>query len=466
MFVLSWLLSGQAVTQFPAFFENSFSIIRGYDQAVGLDSADTFKTRGLLVVILAVAALLLRALAAERSAEGLSVRACQWRTITITAWLGFLIFVMWKHGFVRADTYHMGLVFGFVPLLVLSLELLPCPRSFGRLLSRLCGAGSCLVAVIALQSLFFSSFTLTLAQPFEGLRENLSALVQPAAYEDKLREPYDKARHAAQLPALREMIGRSTVDVFGQRQCYATLNDLNYHPRPVFQSYLAFNQRLMRLNEQFYLSQAAPKYVLFELLAADHKFPPLEDARALRHLLLNYEQVSAAGPFLLLESKTSVPVVSKLLREGTAQMNEKVSLPGDTNSFVWMEISLEPNWLGQIRQVLFKPAKPRLAFWPREGKRLLAKSGAPPLMLAAGFVASPLLLKTEDVREILAGKSGTRPAACSVEMDLDAIRFWKPTYRFRIYSIESGGRINKEAIPADQLRAGRQLPARSMLGPA
>src|SRR5437867_11889722 len=91
-----------------------------------------------------------------------------------------------------------------------------------------------------------------------------------------------------ELPTARNMLGASRLDVIGQDQSYGIFNHLNYRPRPVFQSYMAYNLPLMRLNEQFYLSPEAPDYVLFRLAPIDHKFPPLEDAWTLRCLLINY----------------------------------------------------------------------------------------------------------------------------------------------------------------------------------
>jgi hypothetical protein len=453
LFTLAWLSAGQSLLQLPAFFANAWSIIQGYDQVVGLDAPVTFVTRAFLVVIFALAATMIRALNADPLVDAVPFHRAQWRSVLISAWLCMFIFVVWKHGFVRADLYHMGFFFGVVPLMALSLELLPCSRPLARLCSRGLVLACCAIAVVTVQSLFSSSLKSSLAQPFAGLRENLKSLLQPSIAEHAQRELYEKARAAAQLPSLSERIGRSTVDVFGQ-QCYAIFNNMNYHARPVFQTYLAYNDRLASLNEQFYLSQNAPKYVLFRLNAADRKFPPLEDSHFLRHLLLNFSSSGAEAPFLLLESRTSDRAKLKLLRQGTAGLNERVHLPENKEGCIWLEVSIEPNWRGRLIQLFYKPGKTRIAFWAPDMKKALNRSGAPAPMLAAGFIASPLLLKTQDVRDFFDGASMIRPAAFSIELSPEFQRYWKPTFLFRIYSVEKQAQTRAQIHGRLELHTG------------
>src|SRR5258707_3116931 len=100
---------------------NALSVIHGYDQTVGMEGLEVLRSRGLLLAILAIVTVLIYSLAAF-DAQGKQTR---WRRLTLLAWLMALIFMIWKHGFVRADLYHTGFFFGFVPILVLALELLP-----------------------------------------------------------------------------------------------------------------------------------------------------------------------------------------------------------------------------------------------------------------------------------------------------------------------------------------------------
>jgi hypothetical protein len=441
--VLGWLLSGQRLSHLPAFLANAFPIIKGYDQAVGLEGPETFKWRGLLVAALAMSALIVRALTADISVYAVSLRITQWRRVSLFVWLSLFLFAVWKHGFVRADLYHMGFWFAFAPILVLTLELFPCQAGRARFCASGLGIACSFVALGTLQFLFFSSLRLSLLQPFWAFRGNVGALLQPAEYQRDMLEKYEAARQATELPKIREIIAHASVDVFGQNQCYAVFNDLNYHPRPVFQSYMAYNSSLMALNELFYLSKAAPEYVLFDLNSIDRKFQPLEDARVLRHLLLNYQAIAAEGPFLLLKSNSCSPTRLTLIREGIARTGEQISLADSGETEIWMEIDLLPTALGRLRQLLYKSPKLRLAVWSGTAKTPLVRSGAPAPMLAAGFLISPLLIHTQDFLNYYGGKA-LPPNACSIELDPGTEHFWRPTVRFRMYRVEKQAALRRE----------------------
>ena len=188
-------------------------------------------------------------------------------------------------------------------MLAFVLEALPCERRATRWWARGLALGICGLSLIALQMFCFAGWPKSLWVPFDSFGRNLAWLLNPAEYQRQMAEAIETNRREAQLPRCRELIGRASVGVFGQSQAYALHNDLNYRPHPVFQSYVACSRPLMRLNEQFYLSKAAPEYVLFQLRALDQKFPPMEDGLVLRTLLANYQPVITEGPFRPVETR-------------------------------------------------------------------------------------------------------------------------------------------------------------------
>lgn len=480
-FALGWMASGQQPSHLGSFFANALSIIRGYDQVVTLDTLDTFEWRGLTTLVLAVAAILLRALSfAAWSKRAPSPREEGWgegngilraeslqlllvRRAVLLLWLAVFFFTVWKHAFVRADLFHMGFWFGFVPILMLALELLPSAHAKARLWARCLGAASCIVALATLQSLFLPSVSASLLQPFRAMSQNVAVLFRPADFESKGSAQYEAAVQATQLPKLRQLIGGSSVDVYGEDQCYAVFNGLDYHPRPVFQSYMAYNRPLARLNEQFYLSKLAPEYVLFKLDSVDRNLPPLQDAIVLRHLLLNYKPISAEGPFLLLRSNTCSSARLTLLHEQTASPSERISLANFGDSMTWLEIELQPSLAGRLRQIFYKPSKVRLALWSEKSKTLLVRMGAPAPMLAAGLLVSPLLLNNQDVLDFYAGKT-TRPAACSIELAKGDQAFWNRRIRVRIYKSEPSSVARSGPISKGLNHSAQACEERATLG--
>jgi hypothetical protein len=439
-FVLGWMGSGQAFAHLGTFLANGLAVVRSYNGALGWEGLDLLQTIGLVLAPVVLAMIILRTLPTFGSAE--KRRAA--RRLLLSAWLSLLTFTVWKYGCVRSGREMFFL--GFIAVLALALEAVPCERRVAKRWARGLALGACGLSLITMQEFCFASWPGSLREPFRAFGRNLVWLLNPAEYQHQMGEAIEAKRHEAQLPRCRELIGRASVDVFGQCQAYALHNDLNYRPRPVFQSYVACSRPLMQLNEQFYLSPAAPDYVLFRLYALDRKFPPLEDAPVLRTLLANYQPLTTEGPFILLKSVTTGPPVASLVREGTARPSQAIDLREFADTDLWLEISLEPSLLGRLRQVLYRPPTVRLAAWREPGGKLLVRNRAPAPMLAAGFLASPLLLNNEDVLNLYANRAIKRPGAYSVELLPGEQRYWQETARYRIYRIES--RLGR-CVPAE-----------------
>jgi hypothetical protein len=301
-----------------------------------------------------------------------------------------------------------------------------------------------------------------LIQPFHVIPANVSALLKPGEFQRQMLETQKAQLAEAESPRIRKLVAHAPVDVFGQDQLYAIVNDLNYCPRPIFQSYMAYNTPLARMNEQFYFSKAGPEYVLFRLGPIDRRYGPLEDGAVLRDLLINYEPIEGENQFLLLKQKVarSIPKLT-LLREGTVRPGEPILLNESGQTDLWIQVTVKPTPLGLARQFFFKPTNMRLAMWHKSSKDGASSFRAPTPMLAAGFVASPMLANTDDTLNLYADSAVIRPYACSIELGVGNERFWEEKISYRIYKIENRlGRGARESLPRLMTYAGFQtIPA-------
>ena len=69
-------------------------------------------------------------------------------------------------------------------------------------------------------------------------------------------------------------------------------------------------------------------------------------------------------------------------------------------------------------------------------------------MLAAGFLASPLLTQTKDIQEIYANGAAKRPRALSIEILPGQAKQWRPKILCRIYKIETAFAVPGWGLPA------------------
>jgi hypothetical protein len=270
----------------------------------------------------------------------------------------------------------------------------------------------------------------------KNLAESLDTVVRPVHYLRVRTEDFRAEQRKYQLPHIRAQVADSTADVFGQCQVYAIFNEFNFWPRPVCQSYAAYNRRMMELNEEFYSSSNAPEYVLFDLRPMDNRFPPLEDAFLLRDLLLNYGPVLSEGNYLLLRQRSVQHVPLTLIHEGRARLGEKVNLPDDQKGLLWLEIEVQPSAFDRLRAFLYRPGETQLVIWKQSDNESSLKYRAPAAMLSAGFLISPLALDNQEVVNIYTGAHTLRAGAFTVEAPPGLLISGPSAFHYRLFQIE------------------------------
>jgi hypothetical protein len=448
--VLQWIFAGQDLRYLFSFLVTWPEMMRGYGQALSWEGLPLMHHTGMLLVLALLALIATRTWSAFQPAT----KFVFWLRGLAWLWVSFLTFAAWKHGYMRGDAFHVAYFLGFAPMVALALNSLwqqanQTEESLTRVslewFSNVLACGCYAASLVLLQQFSFVSFSESLRQPLRLLAYHARCLWDRADYRRRMMEQIEINRREAQLPEFRQIVGQASVDFFGQKQAYVLFNDLNYRPRPVLQSYAACTARLMQFNQDFYLSKDAPEYVMFQFWPIDRKFSPLEDARVLRHLLINYNFVAAHSDLLLLKSKSAQGPRLSLLHEGTVARGQPIDLRpyGDTN--LWMEVDLKPSWLGSLRQFFYQPPTVRIAAWADPTHNLICRQRAPSPMLSAGFIASPLLRQNQDVVDLYAGKSLKRPAAYTVDLLPAQECYWQEAIRYRIYRIEN--QLGFERVP-------------------
>jgi len=436
LFLLGWLLAAQSVFNLPIFLSLSLSVVQSYNQALGTEGQAFAADLGRMVLLLSIPAVLIRGLMSSEAFDGGSNRVQWLRRLALLCWAGLLVLGNWKHGFVRFDAGHAPLALGFVPPAMILLETIPCISRPALYSARGFAFAAAALSLFILHHVFFGDLATSLASPFRVFGMNIADVACPFRYRERMKSALAGLKQEVQLPALRSIVGTNSVDVFGQFQGDALDNGLNYYPRPSFQSYAASDRRLMALNEAFYLSPAAPDYVLYKPFVLDQKVPALEDAWVLRALLVNYVPVAAERDYNLFRRLRTEPPQLRQVSDTIIQPGERIPLPLDIASNFWLELDLQPTILGRIEQFIFKPSAVRLEAWDTN-RNLLLRRRAPPIMLEAGFLAAPLIIKTNDVLAAYDLQPRIQPAAYSLHLLPHDRPYWRSHARARVYVIDN-----------------------------
>lgn len=280
----------------------------------------------------------------------------------------FGIFIYYKQAFIRADSDHVLTFFTFVFILLI----------FTLQKDIIIGASKNKSILLNFISISFLSWFVVHTN--NGVLANINHKIrylpfhQILFWDDKIfDEEYEKSASARILPeSILNTIGNKSIDIFPWEQSFLIYNNLNYRPRPVFQSYAAYTPELDKKNAVFLKSKYSPEYLLFSNHSIDTRNPFWEETHTKLAINNNYDVIDsivcdtniikkfypAESPqrILLLRKKTKPESKLSLVKKETKSFpsNHKIKLPL-TDNLLFFRINIKPNFIGSFRGWVFQP---------------------------------------------------------------------------------------------------------------
>lgn len=150
-----------------------------------------------------------------------------------------------------------------------------------------------------------------------------------------------------------DKIGKSSVDVFPWNIHLLIENNLNYKPRPVIQSYSSYTKDLEDLNFNFYNSETAPKFVIYDYESIDNRYPLFDEPKVNYLLTKKYTVVDTILQYdrkmLLLEKKNDF---NEIKFEKQREYDIKISDFIKINENVYYEIDVNNSFQGKILSII------------------------------------------------------------------------------------------------------------------
>jgi hypothetical protein len=276
-----------------------------------------------------------------------------------------VIFLAWKHGFVRQDghiLYFFDTAAAVAPLLGITLR---------RNAAALAGVAATALALGAL--LWAQSRTLHAIPPFfEPARIVFGGayLLDPRGTATRLAAGLDAALAPDRLPRdIAARIGSATVDVWPWETAIVRAGGLHWAPLPVFQAYSAYTPLLDRLNRDALVGHGAA-YYLYRYLAVDGRFPLGEAPATTTELLCRY---AVAVPRVTTAAATGATTGNDayvlLRRDGAARCDAEpagrasapalgapIAIPpaGSPDAFVVAAFDLRPTLANKVLTALWR----------------------------------------------------------------------------------------------------------------
>lgn len=427
---LFWLLAGQKLSDLLPWITASMQITSGYSGAMGLPASPGVLAAGLATLALFTLAIL--ALAAKKGGDS----GVPFFALIIACYA----FLTWKHGFVRAYG-HVQIFFQAFPLLFATLPAVAgsTPLSRGR------------------RQLVTGAFLLSLPVCLLGAHLHQPGIITaritaaPAEFGDHLRQLGGVATGAvrrqyqafgdrqqeliapALLPTIRTIVGRESVDVLNISLWAAPANGMRYTPRPVIQGYSVYTPWLQEKNLQFFQSEAAPAYLLMDMLTIDDRFPALDDAPALLHILGNYAPAAREGHFLLLKRKSNRPVRLRLIHEQQLGFDEVMDLGRWNKEFLFADIVTTPTLAGHLAGILYQSPPVWLDL---QSGTAGSRYRFVPAMGTGHFLLSPAIANARDLADLYDNRPRGEVSSFRLSLPPWGRSLLLDTYKLRLYHLQ------------------------------
>jgi hypothetical protein len=340
--IVIFFLARVLLVELLPYFNGSLHIIKGYNDAMQ-------KLPDFFLLTLAGLSLLVFANVILRNFRNWFYN---WENLFILFFVLGGTFVFFKNGFVRADG-HTRMFFTYFP------GIFGCFYLFTENKEIKASLGKAFVSLLIISGLGI----LYLFSPFKVYRHlkevpYKAEIVRSRNFQAAQERNFQINKKKREIPGeILSEIDTHAVDIMPWEISFLYFSQLNYDPRPVIQSYSAYNSYLDKLNANSFLSEDKPEYVLFHHYhtSIDYRYGFWDEAQTKMALLKCYEPVMLAGKFLLLKKRESPLTEVELgTEERTIAWNEELLVKESDNlQFLYAEV--EYNLLGKIRRFLFQP---------------------------------------------------------------------------------------------------------------
>jgi hypothetical protein len=362
-FLALWLIAQQHVSTILAYLIGGFELTKGYTEAMAIPGPFWQVCIGLISIILLLTIGIY-----------FLIRKCKNGLLFLVLNL-VILFSAFKSGFVRHDDHILEflwvfiLFFGIALIIVMNESKNSGDRGFIHIMivvviAVIIGTLIVLTYITApwvLQSNIayqVSSHELT----FQLLSNQTYFDTMVAQQKEKIRSDYSVN------DSLVNSIGNHSVDIFPWDIALCWAYDLNWTPRPVFQSYAAYTTYLDTINSQHFIDpENSPEKVFYTYTSIDGRYPLFDEPKTFRTILNNFSYAGESGTSILLNrSMNSIENKEVAIGSATSNMGEPIIIPTYEGEILG-NITIKYSMQGNILKTVYKPAPVYIRFQLKNG---------------------------------------------------------------------------------------------------
>ena len=212
-----------------------------------------------------------------------------------------------------------------------------------------------------------------------------------------------------EIPArMREMIGTESVDGYQSEIATILMYQLNYRPRFIFQSNMAYNPILDSAVAEQIASHDSPRFILYTHNSSiDSAHPWMVDPLTWREIYRWYDLVDEASDLLLLRRRTSPRWRNSLppSKEFQIEFGETLAIPDGAPAHRLLRARVEMTPFGKLLRFLFRVVPPTIRVEYVDGR--VVEHRLVWLNAASGFLISDLPYDSAANASFFRGTGGT-----------------------------------------------------------
>lgn len=401
-----WVSCGQSITNFINFVYATLMFSSGYNEAMSIFEVYFIRLLGMSVLLGSALSILLNNL--KQCSRKVNKREVV-KIILLTMAELFILFIVWKHGFVRADA-HVLYFFQYAMLSTIwiifnkhsSLQIrnrkdIYIPLNLVLILSI---SAACFVGLNFWYD--WSHVGRLVHNIYRSIERKFFVVLDLGQYKRFLRSALQENIVKMQLPKTKALVENRSIGYFGMLPGPLFYNKLNYLPTPATISFASWNSWIMNTEAKFFANDKfAPAYLLFNLTTIDNRLVAQDDSLAQLEIFHRYVPIgSEAGNLILRRNNNVQPLtINSLLREKN-QIGEWVKVPQNSypEEVIWLKVAFKQSLLASLISLIYKPPQYSLEVLLEDGST--KKFKFIPGMAKTGFLLNPLIINNSDVLAI------------------------------------------------------------------
>jgi hypothetical protein len=335
-----------------------------------------------------------------------------------------ILFVEFKQSYVRADIDHLKDFLYCVPATVLIFMYVINARCKYIYWALLLPWALCIVLMIRFQDYYY---------PIKKV------LAFPAYFYSMLHPPdyYEQAENRMLPKNIKQKIGNSTVDIIPWESSLIILNRLNYAPRPIIQSYQAYNGSLDKINANRYLGKNAPEYVLYSINSIDQHYHFFDDTYLKEALYSKYTIIDTfrcCNEYMLLFKRNTSTLPYTFVKIANGEMNHTniFSVPISKNPLM-VKIRMKYSWLGTLQNTFLRAPNSEIRITLTDSSKRVYRTGIS--ILEAGVFMNPYIENKKDAFNFFNKRKEAIQKIKTFQMRLEKTIFWEDIIEYEWYEL-------------------------------